>query len=242
MGKLLRRSGLPSYRQYLDLVAEDRTGNTLVELIDALTTNHTNFLRETAHFDFLRDTLAPNLRAGAIEIWSAACSTGEEPYSILFTLLDKLGEFTRVRVTATDLSTRALRAVEEGAYESKRLETLPPQWLSRFFNRPSARTAGLWQVKPEYRAMVRCARVNLISGEMPAQTFPVIFCRNAMIYFDKPTQRNVVNRLLSKLEPGGYLFVGHAECLAGEHAIEYVRPAVYRKPGKGESWRNPRGF
>jgi chemotaxis protein methyltransferase CheR len=241
LGKTMRRQGFTSFTEYCRHVTEDVSGAALVELGDALSTNFTSFLREPQHFEFLCNQLAPRLpRAGKIEIWCAASSTGEEPYSILFTLLEALGPAAEVRVLATDISTRALAAAAQGMYQEERVEALPEGWLRKYFLRGNGSRTGWYRVKDEYRQRVRCGRFNLIADGLPAAHFPAIFCRNVMIYFDKPTQGEVVRRLASVLEPGGYLFIGHAESLtAVEHGLEYTAPALYRKPGKGAEWQNP---
>jgi chemotaxis protein methyltransferase CheR len=232
LGKAMRREGFRSYEQYCRHVEADSTGRALAELGDALTTNFTSFLREPAHFDFLRATVLPGLAGRhSIEIWSAACSTGEEPYSILFTALEKLGPAVDVNIIATDISTRALVAARRAMYQDERAQGLPEEWRRRYFLKGSGEWQGWYRLKPEYRERVRTRRFNLISDPLPPARFPAVFCRNAMIYFDKPTQAAVVRRLSAALEPGGHLMIGHAESPAGvEHGLEYVQPAIYRKP------------
>ncbi len=238
LGKALRSQGFGSFEQYCRHVSQDPTGQALAELADALTTNFTSFLREKPHFDFLCAQVAPRLEAGKeVDIWSAASSTGEEPYSILFTLLETLGPAVQVRVLATDISTRALAAAREAVYDAERVEALPPGWPRRYFLKGNGHWQGWYRVKPEFRALVECRRFNLMSEIPPSARFPVIFCRNVMIYFDKPRQCDVVRRLATALAGGGYLFIGHSESLAGiDHGLQYVQPAVYRAPEKGFAW------
>ena len=239
LGKALRQHGFTSFDQYCRHVAADRSGEALAEMADALTTNFTSFLRESTHFEFLRANLWPRLPSqGPFEIWSAACSTGEEPYSILFTALETLGRHAEVRVVASDISTRALAGVREAIYTASSVEALPQGWTQKYFLRGTGGWQGWYRVKPEYRARVHARRFNLITDTLPAARYPAIFCRNVMIYFDKPTQSAVVQRLASRLEPGGLLFTGHSESLTGvDHGLEYLQPAVYRIPGKGRWWR-----
>lgn len=231
LSKELRRLGLHSFEQYCKHVTADHTGEALVEMADALTTNFTSFMREQAHFQFLRNELAPRLAAsGPIDIWSCASSSGEEAYSILFTLLESLGPGADVRILATDISTRALKTGMAAVYESSKLAGLPPAWLQRFFLKGNGRWQGSWRVRPEYRERVRFSRFNLVTDQPGAFRFPAIFCRNVAIYFDKPTQAAVARKLASALEPGGYLFIGHSESLSGmDHGLRYVQPALYRK-------------
>jgi chemotaxis protein methyltransferase CheR len=239
LGKMMRGGGFASYEEYCRHVESDTTGAALTALGDALTTNFTSFMRERTHFDFLRDKLAPQWSRGSVEIWSAASSTGEEPYSILFTLLEAMGPAADVRILATDISTRVLESTAKAIYQADRVTTLPAPWLPKYFLRGNGNQVGWYRVKPEYRRMVRCARFNLLDSPMPATHFPAIFCRNVMIYFDKPTQEAVVRRLGTVLDSGGHLFIGHSESLTSlKHELDYVAPALYRKPGKGgESWR-----
>ena len=231
LSKELRRLGFSSFEQYCRHVADDRTGEALIDMADALTTNFTSFMREQAHFQFLRTELVPQLaQSGPVDIWSCASSSGEEAYSILFTLLDSIGPGADVRVLATDISTRALRAGMAAIYESQKLAGLPPSWLQRFFLRGNGRWQGSWRVRPEYRERVRFRRFNLVTDQPANFRFPAIFCRNVAIYFDKPTQAAVARKLASALDSGGYLFIGHSESLSGmDHGLRYVRPAVYRK-------------
>jgi chemotaxis protein methyltransferase CheR len=233
LSKPLRRRGFATYREYCEHVESDSTGAALAEFADALTTNFTSFLREPAHFDFLRDVIAREFSPlGPIEIWSAACSTGEEPYSILFTLLDALPT-ADVRILATDISTRVLEAGAAGIYSAEAVHALPEAWCRKYFLRGHGHYDGKTRVKPEYRARVEFRCLNLISGELPSRCFPVIFCRNVMIYFDKPTQEAVVRRLSACLAPGGRFFIGHSESLTGvQHPLEYIQPALYRLKGR----------
>jgi chemotaxis protein methyltransferase CheR len=236
LSKELRRLGLTSFEQYCKHVSSDHSGEALIEMADALTTNFTSFLREQAHFQFLKTELAAQLpRTGAVNVWSAASSTGEEPYSILFTLLETLGPQADVRILATDISTRALRAGTDAVYEASKLTGLPAGWLQRYFLKGNGQFDGSFRVRPEYRQRVQFRRFNLVSDVPESGKFPAIFCRNVAIYFDKPTQAAVARKLASALVPGGYLFIGHSESLTGmDHGLAYVQPALYRKSGKGQ--------
>jgi len=237
LGRQIRELKFRSFQEYYRHVVEDRTGEALVALIDALTTNHTSFFREPVHFEFLRRTILPGLRArDRIAVWSAACSTGEEPYSIAFCLVEELGEtaLAKIRILATDISTRVLAAAGQGVYPAERFDGIPGVQLRRCLLRGEGRFHGWYRVKPELRATVEFRRLNLMEGFSHLGPFPVIFCRNVMIYFDKATQQDLVNRMAACLEPGGYLLIGHAESLnAIDNPLEYVCPAVYRKPGQG---------
>jgi chemotaxis protein methyltransferase CheR len=234
LGKKIRDLKLSSFEEYYRYVLADSTGRELAALADVLTTNHTSFFREPAHFDFLRETIAPALRQrDHVEIWSAGCSTGEEPYTIAFSLIEELGNaaFSKVRILATDISTGVLATARRGAYPSARFEGLPGHQLRRFLLRGENQWKGWYMVKREIRDMIEFRRLNLKNDFSHIGPFPVIFCRNVMIYFDRPTQQDLINRLCRCLEPGGYLLIGHAESLnAIDHPLRYVRPAIYKKP------------
>ena len=230
--RLVRSSGFDSYRDYYRHILQDRTGEALAAMIDALTTNHTSFFREPDHFDFLRQTILPALAGrDSIEIWSAACSTGEEVWT-LACLLNEARPGKSIRIYGSDISRRALRSAAQGCYSADRCQGIPASWLSRYFaaeNGPEKQ----YRIIPLLRSQVTFRRLNLLEPYGWSRSFPVIFCRNVMIYFDSATQERVVRQLAECLEPGGYLLVGHAESLTRvAHRLEYVRPAVYRKPGR----------
>src|SRR3954447_12485699 len=234
LGKQIRQAGCRSFDEYYHLVLTDLTGESLVNLIDALTTNHTSFFREPAHFDFLRNTFLPEWRhREVIDVWSAACSTGEEPYSIAMCLLDALGQTApgKLRILATDISTRVLAIARLGIYPAERFEDVTALQLPRYWLCGGGDSAGSYRAKKELRAVIEFRRLNLLDPLSRLGHFPLIFCRNVLIYFDKPTQQRVVECLASVLSPGAYLLTGHAESLTGlNHGLRAVQPAVYRKP------------
>jgi len=232
LGKHIRAGGFRSFRQYYDHVRADASGEMLIGLIDALTTNHTGFMREPSHFEFLRELLRTDFRMrNRIDIWCAASATGEEPYTLLFSALSaERATPPDVQIIASDISTRALATARKGVYSRDRVAALPADWSTRFFERNPDAGHDSVQVKPQFRSRIAFRRINLIESLPLNAEFPVIFCRNVMIYFNKETQAGVVSRLTSKLEPGGYLFVGHSESLSGiNHSLRYVKPAVYQK-------------
>ena len=234
LGKKLRQLQLPTFSAYCRHVKEDPTGEALIGMIDALTTNHTSFLREQAHFDFLARQILPHLAGSThVTIWSAACSSGEEPYSIAFTALDAMGADgpRKLRIIATDISTKALDTAARAVYPMDRMRGVSQQWLSRYLLRGTGRWDGHCQVKKPVREMVEFRRQNLMENFAHLGPFHVIFCRNVMIYFDRETQQDLVRRLAARLHPGGYLFTGHSESLNGlDQPLHYVQPATYRKP------------
>jgi chemotaxis protein methyltransferase CheR len=236
LGKKIRQGGFASFADYHRHVTADASGQALVELIDALATNHTAFLREQAHFDLLANVV--RAAAGRLpSVWSAACSTGEEPYSIVFTVLTALSRtpapHTPPFVLATDISTKALDHARQACFAPDRLATLPEAWKKSYLLKVRGEREGWQQVRPEIASLIEFRRMNLIEPFRHGHSFDVVFCRNVMIYFDRNTQRDLVNRLAGCLHPGGYLFVGHSESLSGiEHPLEYVCPAVYRRSQK----------
>jgi chemotaxis protein methyltransferase CheR len=233
LGKKMREQGLSSFKQYYEHVQKDTTGDALTTMVDELTTNHTSFFREAQHFDYLRKVILPELQpAGQIRIWSAACSTGEEPYSIAFTVVEELGQsaLSKAHILATDISTRVLAKAQRGLYPASRFQQVPVDRMRRHLLKGSGTSTGNYLVKKETRTLVEFQRLNLMEDFSRVGLFSVIFCRNVMIYFDRETQQNLVNRLAAQLEPGGYLLIGHAESLNGiEHPLKYLCPATYRR-------------
>lgn len=232
--KLVRGGSFHCFQDYYRSVLEDRTGVSLLAMIDALATNHTSFLREPDHFQFLRDQVLPGLGTrDPIEVWSAACATGEEVWTLAMVLHEALPQ-RRVRIAASDISNKALSFAQRAAYPVERCRGVPAAWLTRYFAAEGRPPVG-YRIAPALRAQAEFRRLNLIEAYSWPHPFPIIFCRNVMIYFDCQTQERVIAGLTRHLEPGGYLFVGHAESLTRvPHGLEYVKPAVYRKPGKIE--------
>lgn len=231
--KRLRNLDIPSFEDYLRFVEEDSSREELTAMVDALTTNKTSFFREAQHFDYLRDEVLPKLRArgGPLRIWCAGCSTGEEPYTLAIVLREAIPDLDRMdaRILATDISTRVLKIAREGVYSPDILSSIPPEQRQRYFE-PAGGASHGFHVKSSLSSLVQFARLNLMETWPMKGRFDVIFCRNVMIYFDKPTQQNLVSRYYDYLQPGGHLFVGHSESLnAWAHQYRYVRPAVYAK-------------
>jgi chemotaxis protein methyltransferase CheR len=238
LGKRLRATNLPSVRDYCALLQSPEADSELSHLIDAISTNHTFFFREIAHFDFLRKQALPELTARAkserwsrFRVWSAACSSGEEPYSIAMTLAESSPMWSW-QIEATDISHRILAKATAAIYEEEAVTRLSPVVVRTHFQRGFGPQQGQYRVKAGLRERVSFHHLNLLEGD-PAFTepFQVIFCRNVMIYFDRPTQEELVSRLSRWLVPGGYLFVGHSESLTHlQHSLRPVRPAIYQKP------------
>jgi len=245
LGKKLRELGLDSFQHYYDYVKADRSGAALAGMVDHLTTNHTSFFREPRHFDLLRKTILPALRERTrIHIWSAACSSGEEPYSIAMSLLEESPReaAAKVKIKASDISTRVLDKAKLGVYTADRFEGIPTALLQRYLLKGQDDNVNTFRFKNEVRAMIDFERLNLMEQLPQGYVCSVIFCRNIMIYFDKPTQQKLVQRLSQHLEEGGYLLIGHSESLNNiTHGLDYVSPATYRKPGRASKVQIGRG-
>jgi chemotaxis protein methyltransferase CheR len=239
--KRLRAVGARSFSEYLSFVEHDHSGDELVMLLDAIATNHTSFFREAEHFAFLQTRIVPEWLAAhgggpgsleSLDIWSAACSSGEEPYTLAMTLLQTLPERerTRFRILASDLSTKALRMAEAGVYRIEKVQDLPIEILRAFFEKGLGAQDGWARVQPHVKRQVEFRQINLLETGAVGRTFSAIFCRNVMIYFDRSVQQRVVTNLEQQLKPGGYLFISHSESLNGiTHGLRWVAPAVYQR-------------
>ncbi|MEW5903324.1 MAG: protein-glutamate O-methyltransferase CheR [Pseudomonadota bacterium] len=231
LAKRIKHFGLHSYEAYFKLLMDGAHGEELQVAIDLLTTNETYFFREPKHFDFLRQHLPALQRAGKpFRVWSAASSSGEEPYTIAMVLADVLGS-DPWEVVGSDISSRVLTTARKGHYQMKRIEGIPRHYLSRFCLKGVGPQEGTFLIERSLRQRVEFLQVNLNEALPKMGEFDVIFLRNVMIYFDLETKRQVVARMLPLLRPGGYFFVSHSESLNGiTEALEIVSPSVYRKP------------
>ncbi len=242
LGKRLRATGRANVEDYCALLRGPEGEEELGHLIDVISTNHTYFFREEGHFAALRDIILPDLerrrakeRWPTLRVWSAACSSGEEPYSIAMALDEyfgaKPGGWT-AQIEATDISSRVLAKAQAGIYPAEVVSRLGPARAKAYFQTGYGPQEGFFRVRAAIRERVRFHRLNLLEGTPPfAEPFQVIFCRNVMIYFDRATQEELVLRLKSRLVPGGYLLVGHSESLTGiPHGLTMVRPATYQAP------------
>lgn len=229
--KRLQALDLHSIDEYLQFVKNDLSGKELMQMLDVLTTNKTYFYRESAHFDYLCQEILPNLRQQKLRIWSAGCSSGEEPYTIGALLREHLKNVDRydIRILATDLSLRVLEKAKAATYPTEAFNEMPPTLLQKHFTMTGA-NSRTYRVNDNVRKFVTFARLNLLESWPMKGPFDVIFCRNVMIYFDLPTRDRLVNRYYQLLAPGGHLFIGHSESLNGiNHQYNYVQPAAYMK-------------
>src|SRR5262249_2677121 len=219
--KRLRATGARTFGEYLKFVERECSGDELVALLDAIATNHTSFFREPEHFELLKTRVVPEWLAvhsgpashDTLDIWSAACSSGEEPYTLAMSLLQALPERDqgRFRILASDLSTKALRAAEAGVYRIEKVQDLPIEILRAYFEKGLGAQDGWARVQPQVRRHVEFRQINLLETARISRTFAAIFCRNVMIYFDRSVQQRVVTNLEQQLKPGGYLFISHSE-------------------------------
>jgi chemotaxis protein methyltransferase CheR len=237
VGKRLRNLNMASLEEYLAYLHNGRGGEELSNLLDAISTNVTSFFREPDHFDYLRNTVLPHVAAGTrgrgqLRIWSAGCSSGEEPYSIGIHLcegIQNLGAWD-ARILATDLSLDMLERARQGIYEEQKLKGVPAPLRSRYFQQLRDGQQQGYRVCDRVRQMVHVAQLNLMGPWPMKGPFDVIFCRNVMIYFDKPTQRQLVQRFGELLAPAGTLFLGHSESLTGNRDdFRHVRSTIYQR-------------
>lgn len=228
--KRLRALGHRSFREYIEYVERVDKGEEIVSLLDAIATNHTHFFREVSHFDFIVDRVVPALRPGTpLRIWSAPCSTGEEPYTIAMTLQSRAPQVT-YQILGSDISTKALAAARAGVYKLSSVQSLPKDVLKRFFEKGMGEQDGLARVNREVRRNITFRHLNLLEIDDLGERFEVIFCRNVMIYFDRPIQQRVVTMLERHLAPGGHLFISHSETLNGvAHGLKWVAPATFQR-------------
>lgn len=230
----MRRLGLASLEDYVHFLQTQADDEEYTRVVDALTTNFTEFLRERDHFEFLIKTALPNaLKPGQskFRVWSAACSSGEEPCTLAMYLSEHypVSEGWDWSILATDISTRVLSIASQGVYPMDRVKSLPLEWLHKYFDNGYGASAGLVRFKPELARRIEFRQLNLTESFKCEYQFEVIFCRNVMIYFDRMTQEQVVGRLCGVLVERGYLFTGHSESLNGFTVpLNTIRPSIYQ--------------
>lgn len=234
----IARRGFDDYTSYLNMLFADNTGTEMVSLLNKLTTNHTYFMREPEHYEFMRNVFLPYMeqtkRNKVIYLWSAGCSSGEEPYTNEMQLLEYFGSAASMwdtKILATDISMNVLGKAKEGIYHADSMKNLPKTWIDKYF---TPMQNDCYQVKPSVQKQVAFKTFNLMDNiPFRKNPFDLIFCRNVMIYFDLKTKIELVKRFYDVLAPGGYLFIGHAESIPRDTTqFEYVKPAVYRRPLK----------
>ena len=235
LGKRLRQCKIASFKEYYKFVQADASGEELISLINSVSTNFTSFFRENSHFEYLSSTVLPEFSGSSnseLKLWSAACSSGEEPYTLSIVLNNhkqKDRQFS-FAIQATDISTRVLDIAKNGVYAEERIRTISQNVLRQYFQKGKGNSEGFVKVKKELRDPITFKRFNLM-GDFPWQEeFDVIFCRNVMIYFNRDTQQELIRKFNRCLKPGGYLFIGHSESLTSiDHPFEQVSTTAYKK-------------
>ncbi|GAB6042419.1 CheR family methyltransferase [Endothiovibrio diazotrophicus] len=234
LAKRLRHHGLADFTEYAAMVTDAHHEAELQRMVDLLTTHETYFFREPKHFDLLREEILPQWPADRpCRVWSAACSTGEESYSLAMVLADTLGE-RAWEVLGSDISIQTVATAETGLYSLDRTDNIPEEYLRRYCRRGVRSYSGTLLVNNDLRERTRFMQLNLTDDLPELGEFDIIFLRNVLIYFDQATKRQIVEQLLKRLRPGGWIFVGHAESLhtVTDHPFaERPAPAVYRKKG-----------
>lgn len=239
LAKRLRQLHLDSFEAYCEILASAKGQEEIGPLVDLISTNHTHFFREIEHVNFLRDHILPHWVPGLVakhdpfRFWSAACSSGEEPYTVAIVL----AEYARThglynwQIEASDISSRVLAKAAAAIYDAERIQLPQPEWLQRYFQKGMGEYAGQFRVKDALLKQMRFHRLNLLQPQYPvARDQHCIFCRNVMIYFDTATQQELVLKLIEQLSPGGYLVVGHSESLLGiKHPLKTLKPGIYQK-------------
>jgi chemotaxis protein methyltransferase CheR len=242
--KRLRALGVPSYGEYYQYIHSESGRGELVYMLDAVTTNKTDFFREPIHFQYLAKTILPEVlseqegskrRDRPLFLWSAGCSTGEEPYTLGMVLSEFAHQHPALRfsIIATDISTKVLDRARDGIYDEDRIAPLPCELKQRYLLRSKDRGKGLVRIVPELRAAVQFKRLNLMEESFSfSDPLDVIFCRNVIIYFDRRTQERLISRFCRVLRPDGYLFLGHSESVHGfDLPLRRITSTVYRKIG-----------
>ncbi|NTF86061.1 protein-glutamate O-methyltransferase [Agrobacterium rhizogenes] len=241
LSKHIRALGLPGFRDYCQLVSSPAGAVQRREMLSHLTTNFTRFFRENHHFDHLRDEVLPGLLArakagGRVRIWSAACSDGQEPYSIALTVLSLLPNAADLdfRILATDIDPKILGLARAGAYDEAALETVSPAMRKQWFQEVEIQGRRKFQIDDRVKRLITFNELNLLAQWPFKGSFDVIFCRNVVIYFDEPTQTKIWSRFAGQLQDNGHLYIGHSERVAGDakHLFDNIGITTYRHIGK----------
>jgi chemotaxis protein methyltransferase CheR len=233
LNKLMSRHRMRSYGECYEKLVKAADKSLLNDFANEITVNYTSFFRESAHFDFIRENAAAWLKAkqkggrdGELRIWSSACSTGEEPYTLAMVLKEALPAGTNIRILATDINRKVLSKAQQGFYAADIKNEVERYYLEKYFHKVS----DGYLISEEIRSLVAFRQFNLLHDFPFINSFDMVFCRNVMIYFDAVVRKELVDRFFSILHAGGLLFIGHAESIAGQaHRFRYVQPAVYAK-------------
>jgi chemotaxis protein methyltransferase CheR len=240
--KRLKETGAGTYRNYCKLLAQEDSHEELILLIDAITTNKTEVFREPAHFNYLSKKVLPDLgrrlkASRPIRVWSAGCSTGKEAYTLAMVLMDsqRSNIIQDFEILGTDICTQVLEKASQAVYLDTDIEPIPEALRKKYLLRSRAQGTPTFRIAPELRSTVRFQRLNFMDDKYFVDApFDIVFCRNVIIYFDRPTQEQVVNKLAACLVPEGHFFTGHSETLSGlATRLNNVAPTIYRKATEG---------
>ncbi len=235
LGNLLEKSNFQNFSDYYNFVTKDSSGEAIIEMINKITTNYTYFYREEKHFEYLKNQVLPYIQEKEkntrdFRIWSAGCSSGEEPYALQMILKDFFGNDVRhwdTNLLATDISTKALIKAQNGIYPNESIEKIPTLWKKKYFTKHDEEHVS---IAPDIKKEIIFKRFNLMNEFPFKKKFHIIFCRNVMIYFDNQTKIDLINKFYKFTEPGGYLFIGHSESVDRNNSeYKYLQPAIYRK-------------
>lgn len=236
LSNTVTQRGFKSFKEFIDFAFADKTGNETMQLVNKLTTNHTYFMREPEHFEYLKTTLLPYFektnKDKTLNVWCAASSTGQEPYTLAMTIDEYFeGKNWFVKILATDLDTDVLAKASAGIYTADQIKDVPPLWVKKYFKQIDANT---YQVCDKLKKMIEYKQFNLMDRIPPVKKYDLISCRNVMIYFEMDTKTALVERFYDVTKEGGYLYVGHAESVGKGTRYTYVKPAVYRRINAGK--------
>ncbi len=234
LADIVASMGFKSFKDYVQYIETTKNPDDIDVIVNALTTNYTYFMRETSHFDYFKDIILPNLektrKDKVLSIWSAGCSSGEEPYTLSMLIMDHFGNKSgwETRILATDISEKAMNIAKRGKYKSDAVSKVPTEWKQKYFGPVDGR--GYCEVTDKIKSNVIYRPFNLMDKFNFKLKFDVIFCRNVMIYFDRDTQAKLIKKFYDASNNGGHLFIGHSENIVeNESGFKYVQPAVYRK-------------
>jgi len=234
LSKRMRKLGIDRYEAYLDLVINDKTGLEMQDLLDAISTNVTSFYREPEHFEFMKTVIKERTKSGVnhLRVWSAACSSGEEPYTLAIEIMEAIGgKPSDVKILATDIAPSVLKTGLKGEYSQEKIASVPRHLQAKYFTKKEAQGKCVHTISDRARDLVLFRQFNLNTFPYPIRgPLDFIFCRNVMIYFDRPIRARIVNEFSRLLRPGGYLFLGHAESLAGiSEGYKSIKPSIHMK-------------
>ena len=234
LARRVRKLGLKNFTEYRAFLNKNRDVE-IIELVNSVTTNLTSFFRENHHFEFLRDTIVPEIRKRGtkkIRVWSAGCSTGEEPYSITITLAEAIPDYKSwdIKILATDLDSNVVQKASSGVYELNRVDGIDKPLLKKYFKKGTGHNAGFVKMNPDLMQLISFKQLNLLHKWPITDTMDFVFCRNVVIYFDKPTKNKLVERYADLMIDNGYLFMGHSETLyKSTEKFQLLGKTIYQK-------------